>query len=261
MPRFAANLSMMFGEVGFPDRFAAAAAAGFDAVEYLFPYAYDAQDLAARLADTGLSQALFNLPPGDWEAGDRGLAAIPGQEDAVDRSIDQALAYAEALDCPRLHIMAGIPGDGVDPGLAHDTYVANVARAADRVGAAGRILVIEPINTRSMPGYFLSRQAQAMAVIDAVGSPHLGLQFDLFHCQIMDGDLETHLRRQFPVIRHIQIAGVPDRHEPDTGEVNYPHLFGVIDALGYDGVVGCEYSPAGDTVAGLGWFAAAQAGK
>ncbi|MCB9960053.1 MAG: hydroxypyruvate isomerase family protein [Rhodospirillaceae bacterium] len=258
MPRFAANLSMLFGEVEFLDRFAAAQAAGFDAVEYLFPYAYSPSELSLRLGDFGLTQALFNLPPGDWESGDRGFAAIPGREDAFDRSLDQALVYAEVLGCPVLHAMAGVPPADADPAALHATYVANLAQAAERVGASGRTLVIEPISSRTIPGYFLTRQAQAMAVIAEVGSPHLGLQFDAYHCQIMDGDVEMHLRRQVAAIRHIQIAGVPDRHEPDRGEVDYPHLFGVMDELGYAGWVGCEYQPAGDTLAGLGWFAAAR---
>ncbi|MCA8906306.1 MAG: hydroxypyruvate isomerase family protein [Rhodospirillaceae bacterium] len=256
MPRFAANLSMMFGEVEFLDRFAAAQAAGFDAVEYLFPYDYSPSELSLRLSDLGLAQALFNLPPGDWESGDRGFAALPGSEDAFDRSLDQALVYADVLGCPLLHAMAGIPPADADPAAVHATYVANLANAAERVGACGRTLVIEPINTRTVPGYFLTRQAQAMAVIAEVGSPHLALQFDIFHCQIMDGDAEGHLRRQIAAIRHIQIAGVPDRHEPDTGEVDYRRLFAVMDELGYAGYVGCEYQPAGDTVAGLGWFEA-----
>ena len=256
MPKFAANLTMMFNELPFRARFAAARMAGFRAVEFLFPYGHDAGLLLTEMETHGLKVVLFNLPPGDWESGDRGFAALPGSEDAFDRSLDQALVYADVLGCPLLHAMAGIPPADADPAAVHATYVANLANAAERVGACGRTLVIEPINTRTVPGYFLTRQAQAMAVIAEVGSPHLALQFDIFHCQIMDGDAEGHLRRQIAAIRHIQIAGVPDRHEPDTGEVDYRRLFAVMDELGYAGYVGCEYQPAGDTVAGLGWFEA-----
>ncbi|MFT3718276.1 2-oxo-tetronate isomerase [Pseudorhodoferax sp.] len=256
MPRFAANLSMMYHEHAFLDRFAAAAGDGFAGVEFLFPYAFDAREIAARLVDAGLEQVLFNAPPGDFEAGERGLAALPEREAEFRSGFAQALDYAERLGCPRLHVMAGLVPAGADPARLHDQYCRNLSWAAEQARAAGRTVLIEPINGRDMPGYFLQRQEQAHAVVEAVGSAGLAVQMDLYHCQIVEGDLETKLRRYLPTGRvgHIQIAGVPARHEPDTGELNYPHLFGVLDALGYAGWVGCEYRPASGTRAGLGWL-------
>lgn len=255
MPRFAANLSMMYQEVAFLDRFAAAAADGFKAVEFLFPYAFAKQDVAKRLGDQGLENVLFNLPPGNWEAGERGMAAIPGREVEFAASIDTALEYAEALGCPRLHVMAGIPQAGLDRAACRATYVANLRLAAARAAAAGRDVLIEPINTRDIPGYFLNRQDEAQAIRAEVGAANLKIQFDLYHCQIVEGDLATKLKRDIAHVGHMQIAGVPERHEPDLGEVNYPYLFEVIDRLGYAGWIGCEYRPRAGTTAGLGWFA------
>ncbi len=255
MPRFAANLSMMFQEHPFLDRFEAAAAAGFQAVEYLFPYDHPPEVVAQHLAAAGLSQSLFNLPPGDWAAGMRGLAAVPGLEASFAESVERALIYARALGCLKLHVMAGIT-TGVDPAAAEATYIANLRTAVRRLGDAGITALIEPINARDMPGYFLATSDQAVRIIEAVGLPNLKLQFDVYHTQISEGDLTTRLTKLAPLIGHIQIAGVPDRHEPDTGEVAYDRLFPVIDAIGYDGYVGLEYRPAGDTVAGLGWLAA-----
>lgn len=256
MPRFAANLSMMYNEHGFLERFAAAAQDGFRGVEFLFPYAHAPAELAARLRGAGLAQVLFNAPPGNFEAGERGIAALPGREQEFRDGFAQALEYAQALDCPRLHVMAGLVPEGAAPAHLHDTYCANLAWAAGQARAAGRTVLIEPINGRDMPGYFLQRQEQAHAVVQAVGDAGLAVQMDLYHCQIVEGDLETRLRRYVPTgkVGHVQIAGVPARHEPDTGELNYPHLFGVLDALGYDGWVGCEYRPAAGTRAGLGWL-------
>jgi len=260
MIRPAANLSMLFTEHAFLDRFAAAADAGFRGVEYLFPYAHPPEALRAALDDAGVEQVLFNLPPGDWAAGERGLASLPGREAEFRDSVVEALRYAEALACPRLHAMAGLlPVDADARAQAeareahHATYLANLRFAAGEAAKAGRELLIEPINTRDMPGYFLSRQDQAVAVLEAVGADNLRLQCDLYHCQIMEGDLIRHLERLLPHIGHVQIAGVPERHEPDVGEVHYPALLARLAALGYPGWVGCEYRPAAGTREGLGW--------
>jgi hydroxypyruvate isomerase len=253
MPRLAANLSMLFNEVGFLDRFDAAARAGFTAVEYLFPYAHPAAALKARLAATGLRQVLFNAPPGDWAAGERGLAALPGRQAEFRDGIHRALDYATALDCPLVHCMAGIPGRNVAPTTAAAVYAANLAWAAGPAQAAGVRLVIEPINHRDMPGYHLNTTGQAAAVIAAIGAERLGLQFDIYHCQVTEGDLTRRIEAHLPIIAHMQLADVPDRHEPGTGEIGWDHLFRHIDALGYAGWIGCEYRPAAGTVEGLGW--------
>ena len=258
MPRFAANLSMMYTEHDFLDRFAAAAADGFKGVEFLFPYAYAPEDLARRLADNGLQQALFNAPPGDWDAGERGMSALPGREDEFRRSIAHALDYAQTLNCPHIHVMAGMVPAGADRAALRATYVENLRWACEQAKPDGRTLLIEPINGRDMPGYFLSRQDDAHAVIAEVGADNLKVQMDLYHCQIVEGDLAMKIRHYLPTGRvgHFQIAGVPDRHEPDRGEVDFRYLFGVIDAAGYDGWIGCEYRPAAGTSAGLGWLRA-----
>jgi hydroxypyruvate isomerase len=254
MPSFAANLSLMFPELAFLDRFGAAARAGFKAVEYLFPYAYPPDLLASRLSEAGLTQALFNLPPGDWDAGERGTAALPGREAEFRAGLDSALAYAKALRCRRLHAMAGIVPEGADPAECEAVYVRNLRFAATAAAAAGVAILIEPINTRDMPGYFLTRTAQARRVIEAVGADNLFLQYDLYHAQISEGFLSETLRANRDIIRHVQIAGVPGRHEPDDRqEINYPFLFALLDSLGYDGWVGCEYRPRGDTLDGLRW--------
>lgn len=256
MIRLAANLSMLFNEHAFMDRFAAAAKAGFKGVEYLFPYAYAADELRDALNKHQLEQVLFNLPPGDWDAGERGLASLPGREGEFRDSVIEGLRYAEALNCPRVHAMAGLLLEGADASTQaehHATYIRNLHFATEEAAKVGREILIEPINTRDMPGFFLSRQAQAMAVLEEVGAENLKLQFDLYHCQIMDGDLIRHLERQFSAIGHIQVAGVPGRHEPDVGEVRYPAIFERLSALGYSGWIGCEYRPQADTRAGLGW--------
>ncbi|MFJ3991249.1 2-oxo-tetronate isomerase [Streptomyces sp. NPDC090032] len=259
MPRFAANLSMMYTEHPFLDRFAAASADGFEAVEYLFPYAYDAAELRRRLDDHGLRQVLFNAPPGDWDSGERGLAALTGREAETRSGIDRALEYAAALECAQVHTMAGLVGPDTTPAEAdrhRDTYLANLTWAAGRAAAAGVDILVEPINRRDMPGYFLTRQAEAHAVVQEVGAPNLKVQLDLYHCQIVEGDLTTTLHRDVPTGRvgHLQIAGVPDRHEPDGGELNIRHLFDVIDELSFDGWIGCEYHPRAGTSEGLGWL-------
>lgn len=270
MPRFAANLSMFYPEHAFLERFAAAAQDGFHGVEFLFPYEYAASELRLRLVDNGLQQVLFNAPPGGadradaasaWSRGERGTACLPGREAEFRFGITLALEYAHLLGCTRVHVMAGIAPAGVEPARLQATYLANLRHATEQAAQAGVELLIEPINTRDMPGYFLTHQAQAHAAVQAVGAPNLRVQMDLYHCQIMEGDLATKLRHYLPTgaVGHIQIAGVPERHEPDLGELNYPYLFGVIDALGYPGWIGCEYRPrdgarTGATRAGLGWI-------
>ncbi|MFT3953347.1 MAG: hydroxypyruvate isomerase family protein [Piscinibacter sp.] len=254
MPRFAANLSMMYGEHAFLDRFAAAAKDGFDAVEYLFPYEFQASEIAKRLADHGLQQALFNAPPGDWAAGERGLACLPGRGDEFRSGVLRAIDYAHALRCPRIHLMAGLQPKGHDRASLRDLYVENLAWAAEQDRSIE--FLIEPINTRDIPGFFLNRQDHAHEVVQLSEAPNLRVQMDLYHCQIVEGDLAVKLKQYLPSGRvgHIQIAGVPERHEPDLGEVNYPYLFALIDSLGYAGVIGAEYRPRAGTSAGLGWF-------
>lgn len=253
MPRFAANLSMMYPDRPFLDRFAAAAADGFEAVEFLFPYEHAPEVVARQLQAHGLTQALFNLPPGDWAAGERGMACHPGREAEFAATVQQALRYAQATGCQRLHAMAGLLPRGVAPAQARQVYVHNLRAAAQALADAGITLLIEPINSRDMPGYFLNLQEQAHDIVAEVGAPNLKVQMDFYHCQIMEGDLTRRLERHFEGVGHIQIASVPDRHEPDGGEVAYAHLFQRLDALGYQGWIGCEYRPAGDTSAGLGW--------
>jgi 2-dehydrotetronate isomerase len=258
MPRFAANLSMLYNEHVFLDRFAAAAADGFDAVEYLFPYEHPAAELAARLSAHGLQKVLFHGPPGDWARGERGLACLPGREDEFRRGVARAIEYAQALGCPRVHLMAGLVPAGAERAALQATYVANLAWAAAQ--ARDLDFLIEPINTRDFPGFFLNRQDHAHEIVQLVGTPNLKVQMDLYHCQIVEGDLAKKVEAYLPTGRvgHFQIAGVPERHEPDVGELNYPYLFALLDRLGYDGAIGCEYRPRdsgpGGTTAGLGWL-------
>jgi 2-dehydrotetronate isomerase len=253
MPKFAANLSFIFQEVGFLDRFAAAAQSGFKAVEYLGAYDHRPETVAAQLETHGLTQALFNMPPGNWAAGERGLAALPGREAEFRAGVDTALTYAKATKCRLLHAMAGLVPDGADRGEAERSYVANLRYAAERAAPEGVTVIIEPINTRDIPGYFLNTTTQAMAIIERVGHPNLQLQLDLYHVQIMEGDLAHKIRALAGRYPHIQIAGNPGRHEPDIGEINYPFLFDLLDEIGYAGWIGCEYRPKGETGAGLGW--------
>ena len=254
MPRFAANLTMMYNEHAFLDRFAAAAKDGFKAVEFLFPYDFPAADIKARLDDNGLTQALFNAPPGDWAAGERGIASLPGREDEFHRSVETALDYARVLGNSTLHVMAGLIGPDQPRARHREVYLKNLAYAAKAAQAEGITVVIEPINTRDIPGFFLNRQDDAQAICAELGAPNLKVQFDCYHCQIVEGDLAVKLKRDMAGIGHIQIAGVPERHEPDTGELNYPYLFELIDSLGYGGHIGCEYRPRAGTSAGLGWL-------
>lgn len=252
MPFFAANLSMMFTEHEFLDRFQAAAAAGFDAVEFLFPYDFEADEIAARLADLELEQVLFNLPPGDWAGGDRGMAALPGRKDEFRQSVATALEYAEVLGTRRLHMMAGV-ADAADP-VHRTAYRDALAFAADAAGEKGIVLLIEPINTRDMPGYFLHSFEQAATLITDLGHPNVKLQFDIYHRQILHGDVLRALEQMMPLIGHVQIASVPGRNEPGTGELDDFRVLGALDELGYRGFVGCEYRPGTDTLEGLGWL-------
>ena len=249
MTKLAANLSMMFNEVPFLDRFGAAAGCGFQGVEYLFPYEFPADDIAAQLSAHGLTQALFNLPPGDWDAGERGLAALAGREADFDAALEKALSYAKVLNCPRVHCMAGMR----DHGATTETYVANLKRAAQRAAVDEVTLCIEPINQRDIPGYFLATTGQALEVMDAVGEDNVRLQLDLYHLQISEGDLAMRTRALIDAVEHVQIAGNPGRNEPDVGEVNFPYLFDLLNELEYRGWIGCEYRPAGQTTDGLGW--------
>ena len=264
MPRFAANLTMLYPEHDFLARFEAAAQDGFEAVEYLFPYAYEPAVLARRLADHGLQQVLFNAPPGDWGRGERGIACLPGREDEFRRGFEQALRYAQTLACPRVHVMAGLAPAGAERARLQSTYEANLAWAAQQAASVGREVLIEPINTRDIPGFFLNRQDEAQRIVQVIGAANLKVQFDLYHCQIVEGDVAMKIRQYLPTGRvgHFQIAGVPERHEPDIGELNHGYLFKVIDevaaACAWLGWVGCEYRPSrgavpGGTSNGLGW--------
>ena len=275
MPKFAANLSMLYNELPFLDRFEAAARDGFQGVECLFPYAWPAQEVAARLQGNGLRQVLLNAPPGGtdaassvaaWDSALRGTACVLGREAEFRQGVEMALAYAETLDCPRIHLMAGLVPTGVERDAVRATYVTNLRWAAAQAAQAGRGVLIEPINARDMPRYFLNRQDHAHEIVAEVGAPNLQVQMDLYHCQIVEGDVATKLRQYLPTGRvgHIQIAGVPERHEPDSGELNDRYLLGVLDTVaaqcGWDGWVGCEYRPRrgavpGGTSDGLGWMA------
>jgi hydroxypyruvate isomerase len=253
MPRLAANLSMMYTEHPFLERFSAAAGDGFTGVEFLFPYEVAAAEIKSRLDAHGLTQALFNAPPGDWAAGERGIASLPGREDEFRRGLDQALEYAAVLGNRHLHVMAGLIRPEQDRAAHRAVYLNNLALAARTAATAGVTVVIEPINTRDIPGFFLNRQDDAQAIRAEVGADNLKVQFDIYHCQIVEGDIAMKLERDMPGIGHIQVAGVPDRHEPDLGELNYPYLFERIDRLGYAGWIGCEYRPRAGTSQGLGW--------
>ena len=277
MLHFAANLSFLYNDLAFLERFAAASKDGFKGVEYLFPYEFDSLDLAKALKDNGLQQVLFNAPPGGtdrasmshaWEQGVRGTTCLPGHEAEFRSGFLTALAYAEVMNCPRIHVMAGLLGLGHTHASNHATYVNNLKWAAALAAKQGLDVLIEPINTRDIPGFYLNRQDQAHSIIEEVGASNLKVQMDLYHCQIVEGDVAMKIRQYLPTGRvgHFQIAGVPERHEPDIGEVNYPYLFNVIDEVSktcnWQGWVGCEYKPklggqAGGTSAGLGWLAKA----
>jgi hydroxypyruvate isomerase len=254
MPKLAANLSMLFPELGFLDRFAAARAQGFQAVECLFPYAFDAGEMVARMVDHDLTFVLFNTAPGDFATGERGLAALPNRKEEFRRSFETALAYAEALSCTRLHFMAGVVPTNVDQSPYRACFLDNLAWAAKLARQQAIMLLLEPLNPQDVPGYLLPTIPAALAVMDELRLDNLFLQYDAYHTQMNQGRLADNLRKHLPLIRHIQISGVPGRHEPDeTQEINYAYLLPLIDELAYDGWVGCEYNPKGDTVDGLRW--------
>lgn len=253
MPKLAANVSLLFAERAFLERFSAAAEAGFRYVEYQFPYAWPAREVAARVEEAGVEVVLHNLPAGDASSGDRGIACLPGRESEFRDGVQRAIEYARAVRCPRVNCLAGIAAPGVAPERLKETLVANLAYAAGALKAAGIRLLIEPINPRSVPGFFLNTSRQAEQIIEATGSDNLAIQYDLFHMQIVEGDLATTVERLLPKIGHMQLADVPGRHEPGTGEINFPWLLGHIDRSGYEGWIGCEYNPLGDTAAGLAW--------
>ena len=255
MTKLAANLTMLFGEIDFLDRFEAAARAGFRGVEFLFPYTYDAKALTQRLRDNSLVQVLHNLPAGNWAAGERGIACLPDRVDEFRSGVDQAIDTRDALACDQVNCLAGIAPAGTDTAAARRTLEDNLRYAATRLKAAGIALLIEPINTRDIPGFFLNGTRQAIEIIDAVGSDNLWLQYDIYHMQIMEGDVAATIERLLPRIRHLQLADVPGRHEPGTGEIDFATLLARIDRAGYERWIGCEYVPKAGTLAGLGWTA------
>jgi hydroxypyruvate isomerase len=256
MPRFAANLTLLFNELPFLDRFDAAAKAGFKAVEFLFPYAFDAQDIRRGLDDNGLQLVLHNLPAGDWDAGDRGMACNPLRVDEFRTGVARGIAYAQALGVHQLNCLAGIAPAGVSAAQLHDTFVSNVAYAAAQLKAAGLRLLIEPINYYDIPGFYLNRTEQAIAVLDAAGADNAFVQYDIYHAQRMEGELAATITKYLYRIGHMQLADNPGRHEPGSGEINYAYLFAHLDRIGYTGWIGCEYRPAAGTVQGLGWIQA-----
>ena len=256
MPKFDANLTFLFNELPFLDRFAAARKAGFLGVEYMSPYEATKDEVAARLKDNGLTQVLFNLPVGDWGKGERGFAILPGREEEFKRGVAKAIDYADALGCKQINCLAGLAPKDADQSALRKTFVANLAYAASELGRAGIRLLIEPCNTRDMAGFFLNHTQQALDLIKEVGSDNLFVQYDVYHMQIMEGDLARTIETNLARIGHIQIADNPGRNEPGTGEINYPFLFGWLDKIGYAGWVGCEYRPGATTVEGLGWMAA-----
>jgi hydroxypyruvate isomerase len=254
MPRFAANLTMMFNEVPFLDRFERAAKAGFDAVEFLFPYAFPVQEIRSRLEANGLKLVLHNLPAGDWDAGERGIACLPDRAAEFRTGVAKAVEYATALGVKQLNCLAGKAPAGVPADMLRSTLVGNLRHAAPALKDAGIKLLVEPINTYDIPGFYLNRTAQALAIIDEVGSDNLYLQYDIYHMQRMEGELAATMARHLARIAHIQVADNPGRNEPGTGEINYDFLFAHLDRIGYSGWIGCEYKPAGATEAGLGWL-------
>lgn len=256
MPRFSANLSMLFGEHEFLDRFDAAARAGFKGVEYVGAYDHPKEVVTERLAKNGLTQVLFNMPPGDWGKGERGIAVLPDRVDEFRAGVDTALAYAKATGCTQINCLAGIAPAGVDRATLEAVFVDNLKYAAPRFEAAGVRLLIEMINVLDIPGFFLNTTSQALGILEKVGSDNLYLQYDIYHMQIMEGDLARTIEKHLPRIAHIQLADNPGRHEPGTGEINYPFLYAHLDRLGYAGWIGAEYKPKAGTEAGLGWFRA-----
>lgn len=261
MPRFAANLTMLFTDVPFLDRFKAAADAGFEAVEFLFPYDFDKHRLTDALQSNGLHMVLHNLPAGNWTAGERGIACDPARIEEFREGVGLAVRYANTLICPQLNCLAGIPPEGLDPATARQTLVDNLRFAAGALEKAGLKLLLEPVNTRDIPGFFVNRTDQALAILDDVGAPNLKLQYDIYHSQVMEGNLLPTIEANLARIGHIQVADNPGRNEPGTGEINYPFLFAALDRVGYAGWIGCEYKPAGTTIEGLGWLRKHQAAR
>ena len=253
MPKFNANLSMMFNEVEFLDRFPAAAKAGFRGVEFLFPYAVDKNQLADVVRKNKLQVVLFNMPPGNWEAGDRGIACDPARTSEFQEHVANALDYAAALDCKQIHCMAGLKPRGANEEKMRETYIANLRFAGKEMAKHGVTLLIEAINSRDIPGFYLNTSRQALDIMHYAGVPNLRFQYDIYHMQIMEGDLAPTIEKNLAAIGHMQLADTPGRHEPGTGEINYPFLFQHIDKIGYQGWIGCEYRPAAGTEAGLGW--------
>ncbi|MDP2256003.1 MAG: hydroxypyruvate isomerase [Polaromonas sp.] len=253
MPRFAANLTMLFTEVPFLDRFERAAKAGFKAVEFLFPYAYNAKEIKQRLDDNGLSLVLHNLPAGDWERGERGIACHPDRVDEFRAGVGHGIDYAQTLGVGQLNCLAGKAPDGVSEAVLLQTFVSNLRFAAAALKRAGLKLLIEPINTFDIPGFYLNRTTQAVAILEEVGADNAFVQYDIYHAQRMEGELAATLQKYLPRIGHIQLADNPGRNEPGTGEINYPFLFAHLDRIGYEGWIGCEYKPRTTTEDGLGW--------
>ena len=253
MPRLAANLSMLFTEVGFLERFAAARKAGFGAVEYQYPYDFGAQEVARAARDAGVEVVLHNVPRGDPQRGEHGTACLPGREQSFRQDLQRAVEYARAVRCPRLHCLAGVVPAQADRRQLHATYVANLKQAAALLRETGIQLLIEPVSERTAKNYFLGASAQAIGVLDEVGSDNAFLQFDFFHMQMLEGNLAEKVQRLLPRIGHVQVADAPGRHEPGSGEINFDFLFAHLDRIGYAGWIGCEYNPAGDTVEGLKW--------
>ena len=254
MPKFSANLTFLFNEMPLLQRFAAARQSGFAGVEYMSPYEETKADLVAQLRDNGLTQVLHNLPAGNWAAGERGVAVLPDRVEEFRRGVHQAIDYASALSCSQVNCLVGLTPKGADPGALHATLVGNLAFAAGELAKAGIRLLIEPINTRDIPGFYLTRTDQAARLIDEVGSDNLYIQYDIYHMQIMEGDLARTIDANLARIAHVQLADNPGRNEPGTGEINYPFLFDHLDKIGYRGWIGCEYKPRTTTLEGLGWF-------
>ena len=253
MPKFCANLSMLYNEVDFLDRFDAAAKAGFKGVEYLFPYDFSKEQIVEKLQSNGLTQVLHNLPAGDWAGGERGIAVLPDRVSEFQEGVGKAVDYATALGCKQVNCLAGITPQGVDADKVHETFVSNIKFAADKLKDAGIKLLVEAINTRDIPGFYVSGTQQTLDLIKASGSDNIFVQYDIYHMQIMEGDLAPTMEKHLAQIPHIQLADNPGRNEPGTGEINYPFLFEFLDKIGYDGWIGCEYKPKAGTDAGLGW--------
>jgi hydroxypyruvate isomerase len=258
MPRFAANLSFLFTDVQFLDRFKAARNAGFDAVEFMFPYPYEKQQLAEVLKANNLELVLHNLPAGNWEAGERGIACHPNRRKDFEEGVQRAVEYARALGCRKINCLAGICPPGVEFAEARGTLISNLVYAAQILSGEGIQLLLEPVNTLDIPGFFVSTSAFGLELINAADPARIGLQFDIYHTQIMEGDIARRIESNLKQIFHIQIADNPGRHEPGTGEINFPFLFAFLDRIGYSGWIGCEYKPSGNTLSSLGWLKGAR---